>query len=916
MTPYDDAWVARMEAEFARLEAEGMYHPEQEHSSCGVGLVVAIDGKPRRQVVENALTALSAIWHRGAVDADGKTGDGAGIHVQIPVPFFDDQVRRTGHQPRGERLAVGQIFLPRSDFGAQETARTIVETEVLRMGHYIYGWRHVPVDISVLGAKANATRPEIEQILISNAKGLDEEKFERELYVIRRRIEKAGAAIRDFYICSMSCRSIIYKGMMLAETVSVFYPDLQDPRFESAFAIYHQRYSTNTFPRWWLAQPFRMLAHNGEINTLKGNLNWLKSHEIRMSSDFFGELAEDIKPIVLPGSSDSAALDNVFEVLVRAGRPAPMAKTMLVPEAWSKLATKMPQSWLDMYSYANAVMEPWDGPAALAMTDGRWVCAGLDRNGLRPMRYVVTGDGLCIAGSEAGMVPTDAMTVVEKGALGPGQLLAIDMGAGRLYHDAEIKDELAASQPFGEWVGSITDLEAVTTEVEDGPAHTGADLRRRQIAAGYSIEELEQILHPMAEDGKEAIGSMGDDTPPAVLSEKYRPLSHYFRQNFSQVTNPPIDSLREHRVMSLKTRFGNLKNVLDQDNSQTEILTLESPFVSNSRFVTLAARAGSAAVVIDCTFEVNADPTALQLGLARIRAEAEDAVRAGVNHVVLTDHQQDESRVGMPMILATSAVHSWLTRKGLRTFTSLNVRSAECIDPHYFAVLVGCGATTVNPYLAEDSIADRIARGLIPGTLAEAVARYREAIDWGLLKIMSKMGISVISSYRGGLNFEAVGLSRALVAEYFPGMLSRISGIGVTGLQRQVEKVHAPRLGRQRRGAADRRLLQGAALRRGPWLGSAADAHAAGGLRSRLLRAVEAVQPRHAVARAHPSARPLGLPAHRRCGSARPGGIDHRDPQALRHAGHEPRRAGARGAQDAQHRHEPDRGEIRQRRGW
>ncbi|TPE52618.1 glutamate synthase large subunit [Amaricoccus solimangrovi] len=791
MTVYDEAWVARMEAEFARLEAEGLYHPEQEHSSCGVGLVVAIDGKPRRQVVESALKALSAIWHRGAVDADGKTGDGAGIHVQIPTAFFEDQVRRTGHAPRGEKLAVGQIFLPRSDFGAQETCRTIVETEVLRMGHYIYGWRHVPLDISCLGLKANATRPEIEQILISNAKGIDEESFERELYVIRRRIEKAAAGIRDFYVCSLSCRSVIYKGMMLAEHVSVFYPDLKDPRFESAFAIYHQRYSTNTFPRWWLAQPFRMLAHNGEINTLKGNLGWLRSHEIRMSSDYFGEQAEDIKPIVLPGSSDSAALDNVFEVLVRAGRIAPMAKTMLVPEAWSKLATKMPQAWLDMYSYSNAVMEPWDGPAALAMTDGRWVCGGLDRNGLRPMRYVVTGDGLVIAGSEAGMVPTDDMTVREKGALGPGQMLAVDMGEAKLYHDGEIKDMLAASQPFGEWVGSITDLEKLTSDVEEKAIFDGAELRRRQIAAGFSVEELEVIVHAMAEDGKEAIGSMGDDTPPAVLSGKYRPLSHYFRQNFSQVTNPPIDSLREHRVMSLKTRFGNLKNVLDQNNSQTEILQLDSPFVSNAAFAAMAKYFGDAATEIDCSFAVGSDANALQDGLARIRSEAEEAVRAGANHIILTDEHQSAERVGMPMILATSAVHSWLTRKGLRTFTSLNVRSAECIDPHYFAVLIGAGATTVNAYLAEDSIADRIARGLLPGTLTEAVRRFREAVDQGLLKIMAKMGISVISSYRGGLNFEAVGLSRAMVAEYFPGMLSRISGIGVSGVQKQVEGVHA-----------------------------------------------------------------------------------------------------------------------------
>jgi glutamate synthase (NADPH) large chain len=791
MTSYDATWVAAKEAEFARLEREGMYHPEQEHASCGVGLVVAVDGQPRRQVVESGIAALQAIWHRGAVDADGKTGDGAGIHVQIPVNFLEDQVRRTGHAPRGERLAVGQIFLPRSDFGAQETARTIVETEVLRMGYYIYGWRHVPVDISCLGQKANATRPEIEQILISNAKGVDEETFERELYVIRRRIEKAGAGIRDFYICSLSCRSIIYKGMMLAEQVAVFYPDLTDARFESAFAIYHQRYSTNTFPRWWLAQPFRMLAHNGEINTLKGNLNWLKSHEIRMSSDYFGELAEDIKPIVQAGSSDSAALDNVFEIFVRAGRTAPMAKTMLVPEAWSKLATKMPDAWQDMYAYSNAVMEPWDGPAALAMTDGRWVCGGLDRNGLRPMRYVVTGDGLLIAGSEAGMVPADEATVVEKGALGPGQMIAVDMGAGRLFHDAEIKDHLAASQPFGEWITSVTNLEADRETLTEMTLYQGAELRRRQVAAGYSVEELETVISAMAEDGKEAIGSMGDDTPPAVLSDRYRPLSHYFRQNFSQVTNPPIDSLREHRVMSLKTRFGNLNNVLDEDNSQTNILTIESPFVSNARFAHLAQHEAATAVEIDCTFAAGAGPNSLRDALTEIRLEAEEAVRAGANHIIITDHKQGPDRVGMPMILATSAVHSWLTRKGLRTFTSLNVRSAECVDPHYFAVLIGCGATTVNAYLAEDSIADRVARGLLDVDLATAIARYRQAIDQGLLKIMSKMGISVISSYRGGLNFEAVGLSRAMVAEYFPGMLSRISGIGVSGVQSQVEKVHA-----------------------------------------------------------------------------------------------------------------------------
>ena len=792
MTIYDETWVAAEEAKRQWMTENSLYRDEDEHASCGVGLVVSIKGEASRDVVEKGINALKAIWHRGAVDADGKTGDGAGIHVQIPQAFFQDQIRRTGHEPASdERIAVGQIFLPRTDFAAQERCRTIVEAEVLRMGHWIYGWRHVPVNTEVLGEKANATRPEIEQILIRCEKPIDEEKFERELYVIRRRIEKAvtAAGVAGFYVCSLSTRSIIYKGMMLAEQVAVFYPDLMDQRFESAFAIYHQRYSTNTFPQWSLAQPFRMLAHNGEINTLKGNVNWMRSHEIRMASSAFGEAAGDIKPIIPSGTSDSAALDSVFEVLVRAGRNAPMAKTMMVPEAWSKQQAEMPQSWQDMYGYCNAVMEPWDGPAALAMTDGRWVCGGLDRNGLRPLRYVVTGDGLLVAGSEAGMVPVDEARVVEKGALGPGQMIAVDMQEGRLYHDTELKDKLAIAQPFGSWVEKVVELSDLLRDVPEKALFDGEALRKRQRAAGYSIEELEQVLAPMAEDGKEMIASMGDDTPSAVLSTMFRPLSHFFRQNFSQVTNPPIDSLRESRVMSLKTRFGNLKNVLDEDSSQTEILVLDSPFVANAEFDEMVKHFGDSVAIIDCTF-AHGDH-ALADALARIRSEAEDAVRSGAGHLVLTDQHQSESRVPMPMILATSAVHSGLTRNGLRTFCSVNVRSAECIDPHYFAVLIGCGATTVNAYLAQDSIADRVRRGLIDSTLTEAVRRYRAAVDAGLLKIMSKMGISVLSSYRGGLNFEAVGLSRAMVAEYFPGMQSRISGIGVSGIQAKVEDVHA-----------------------------------------------------------------------------------------------------------------------------
>ena len=783
-------WVSNQESMRKYVSQHGMYTEEDEHSSCGVGLVVSIDAKPSRKVVENGINALKAVWHRGAVDADGKTGDGAGIHLQIPVPFFYDQIRRTGHEPKmNELIAVGMVFLPRIDFGAQEACRTIIESEILKMGYSIYGWRHVPVKVSCLGEKANLTRPEIEQILISNSKGVEEETFERELYVIRRRIEKQALGIKDLYVASLSCRSIIYKGMMLAEQVAEFYPDLQDERFQSTFAIYHQRYSTNTFPQWWLAQPFRMLAHNGEINTFKGNLNWMKSHEIRMAGATFGNYAEDIKPIISAGSSDSAALDAVFEMMVRGGRNAPMAKTMMIPESWSKLTAEMPKKWQNMYAYCNSVMEPWDGPAALAMTDGRWVAAGLDRSGLRPMRYVVTGDGLLIAGSEAGMVSVNESEVIEKGALGPGEMIAVDLDRGILLHDRDLKNELANSAPFDDWASKIIDLEKVT-KGKEFQCFFGKELRHRQMAAGYSIEDLETILAPMAEDGKETLASMGDDTPSAVLSKQYRPLSHYFRQNFSQVTNPPIDSLRENRVMSLKTRFGNLKNVLDQDSSQTEILVLDSPFVGNAKFSKMINIFGEDAITIDCSFDVGLGENALSKSLDRLKVEAEDAIRSGAGHLILTDKMQSANRISVPMILATSAIHSWLTKRGLRTFCSLNVQSAECIDPHYFAVLIGSGATTVNAYLAQDSIADRVSRKLLQGTITENIKRYQAAIDQGLLKIMAKMGISIISSYRGGLNFEAVGLSRSMVAEYFPGMQSRISGIGITGIQKKVVEIH------------------------------------------------------------------------------------------------------------------------------
>ncbi len=790
--------IARFLKNRETLEAGHVYDRRDEHDACGVGLVASIDGTPRREVVEAAIAALKAVWHRGAVDADGKTGDGAGIHVQVPRAFFEDHVQRTGHRLRPGHLGIGMIFLPRTDYAAQETCRTIVESELLNFGYYIYGWRQVPVDISVIGEKANATRPEIEQIMFDNPNEADIEEIERELFIVRRRIEKRvrEASILDFYICSFSTRSLIYKGMFLAESLPVFYPDLQDPRFVSPMAIFHQRYSTNTFPTWRLAHPFRMLAHNGEINTVKGNTNWMKSHEIRMASDAFEGHEDDIKPIIQPGSSDSAALDAVFETIVRAGRSAPLAKILMLPEAWAKKGSSIPEAHRAMYSYANSVMEPWDGPAAVCATDGRWVIAGLDRNGLRPLRFTITDEKLLYVGSETGMVVLDEAKIVRKGRVGPGQMIAVDLSEGRFYEDRAIKDKLAAEHDYEDWVQNIVELEPIVGPGPEPRLFDRDELRRRQVAAGTTLEELELILSPMVEDAKEAVGSMGDDAPLAVLSDQYRPLSHFFRQNFSQVTNPPIDSLREERVMSLKTRFRNLGNVLATDESQTEVYVLEGPCISTGMYSRMKEHLEGRFYEIDCVFETNGDgtakPGALKAALDRIRAEAEDAVRQGYSHLILTDERIGRSFAAVPMILATGGVHAHLVSKGLRTFTSIIVRSAECLDTHYFACLIGVGATVVNAYLAQESIADRHGRGLFGDRqLGPCVKSFMDAIHAGLLKIISKMGISVISSYRGGYNFEAIGLSRALVAEFFPGMPSRISGLGLAGIQDKCVRQHA-----------------------------------------------------------------------------------------------------------------------------
>ena len=765
------------------------YKDEMEHDACGVGIIASTDGKKSRKVVEYGIEALKAIWHRGAVDADGKSGDGAGIQIEIAPEFFKEKILSTGHTPdEDKRICVGMVFLPRTDYTEQEKCREIIESALLEGNYYIYGWRQVPINPSVLGRTADQNRPEIAQVLFKKNENLQTNDLERDLFETRKKIEKIAreSQLKELYICSFSSRSIVYKGMFLAEMLSEFYPDLNDKKLTSRFAVFHQRYSTNTFPSWDLAQPFRTLAHNGEINTLKGNINWMKIHEQDMSSSLFKNV-KDLKPVIR-STSDSGALDNVFELLVHSGKLAPLIKLMMIPDSWSKRSKTVPKNHQELFNFLNSTIEPWDGPAAICATDAKWVLASSDRNGLRPLRYTITSDNLFYAGSETGMIKISEEKIIEKGKLGPGQIIAIDLKKGKLFKDKEIKDLLA--KDYKKYSKQIIDLEKKIYNESEKPNFLNDELRKRQYLSGLSIEDLELILHPMAEEGKEASGSMGDDTPVAVLSSHFRPVSHYFRQNFSQVTNPPIDSLRENKVMSLKTRFGNLGNILDFDNlTEENIYVLDSPILTNSQFTKFKKFFSKKTKIIDCTFEIS---SSLKERIESIREEAETSVREGSTCLILSDKNISSNKASIPSILIVGAVHSHLVKLGLRGYCSLNVECSDALDTHSFAILIGVGATTVNPYLAIDSIYQRYEKKLFGKSDFEScVVKFKKSIDAGLLKIMSKMGISVISSYRGGCNFEAVGLSRAIVSDYFPGMSSRISGIGIIGIEKKIKELHA-----------------------------------------------------------------------------------------------------------------------------
>ena len=775
-----------------KLRKNHVYKEEFEHDNCGVGLVASIEGDSRRDIVEKGVEALKAVFHRGAVDADGKTGDGAGIMLEVSNSFFRKQILKTGHMPSEDSLiGVGMIFLPKRDFGAQEKCRAIVEYEIIKAGMNLFGWRQVPVNTEIIGEKANYTKPEIEQIIFSPKDSQSD--LEKQLYLTRRRIENKIKAlnINDFYICSLSTETIVYKGMFLAEQLSEFYPDLLDEDFKSKFAIYHQRYSTNTFPTWSLAQPFRVLAHNGEINTLKGNINWMSAHEPRITHPFFNERINDLKPILDSDASDSASLDGAFELLVQTDRDLPMAKSMIIPESWSN-RSDMSDDLKNMYAYCNAVIEPWDGPAAVCGNFGDWIISGMDRNGLRPLRYILTNDGLLISGSEVGMINVEEKNILKKGRVGPGELIAINYQEKKFYQSDELKKLLSQRQNYSEWNKKTIDLDSILADKQISHPNKAIDQKFYQLAKSFnlSFETLDLILDPMVKTGQEATGSMGDDTPLSVLTERYRGLHSFFKQNFSQVTNPPIDSLREQVVMSLKTRLGNLGNIAEEESEQCNLVLLQSPVLLDHELETLKEHLGQLTTEIDCTYDKNEETNFLN-EIQRICSEAEQAVRSGSQHLIISDKNVNKDRISLPMILATSAVHSYLIKNNLRTFTSLNVSSLECLDVHYFAVLIGVGATTVNAALIEKIVCDRLNKNIYQNIEYQTLlTNYKKAIEKGLRKIISKMGISIISSYRGGRNLEIIGLSRSMVESFFPGMTSRISGIGLEGLEKRARRQH------------------------------------------------------------------------------------------------------------------------------
>jgi glutamate synthase domain-containing protein 2/glutamate synthase domain-containing protein 1/glutamate synthase domain-containing protein 3 len=786
--------------------AQGLYDPRYEHDSCGVGFVVDLKNRKSHDIVQKALQILINLEHRGACGCEANTGDGAGILVQIPDSFFRQQAAKLklALPPLGE-YGVGVVFLPR-DPANRERCETLFHKVIRDEGQRIVGWRDVPTDNSAIGASARDTEPVMRQVFIRLVSGLpadrpaDADAFERKLYVIRKMVENAVhhsniPQKEMFYLPSLSCRTVIYKGMLNAPQVADYFPDLRDPAFASALALVHSRFSTNTFPNWARAHPYRFIAHNGEINTLRGNINWMHARESMLGSELFGADIRKLLPIVDETGSDSGMFDNVLELLVLAGRSLPHAVMMMIPEPWSGDAAMSPEKKA-FYEYHSCLMEPWDGPASIAFTDGTRIGAVLDRNGLRPSRYYVTKDGLVIMASEVGVLDVPPEMIERKGRLQPGRMFLVDLEQGRIVDDSELKEDIAAALPYADWLeNNIVRLE----DLPEVPAPHEADHKTvllRQQAFGYTAEDVRILIAPMAGEGNEAIGSMGNDAALAVLSDRPQLLFNYFKQLFAQVTNPPVDCIREEIIMSMDTTVGREFNLLNPTPQSSRQIKLKSPILRNDELDKLRQLEGTTngrfkSVTLPILYNPKEGAAGLERAVQALCRQASTAIATGTEYIILSDRALDKYHAPIPALLAVSGVHHHLIREGTRTQVSLILESGEPREVHHFALLIGYGAGAINPYLAFETIDDMLRQGHLTRVDADkAIYNYVKSVNKGVLKVMSKMGISTAQSYCGAQIFEAIGLGEDVVTAYFTGTPSRVGGIGLDVIAAEVRARH------------------------------------------------------------------------------------------------------------------------------
>ncbi len=785
--------------------SNGLYDPSQEHDACGVGFVVDIKGRPSHGVIAKGLQILLNLLHRGACGCEANTGDGAGILIQMPDRFLRAATAALGFAlPPAGQYGAGLVFLPKEP-AEREQLRRLIEQTVHAEGHTVLGWRPVPGDDSSLGASARAAKPVIEQLFVADGArvaGEDDaaarQRFERALYVIRKQVEHAVDRLPlstrgAFYIVSLSANTVIYKGMLTADQIAPTFPDLMDPAMESALALVHQRFSTNTFPSWPLAHPYRYVAHNGEINTLRGNINWMRAREGLLRSAVFGDDLKKILPVIREGGSDTATFDNVLELLVMSGRSLPHAILMMIPEPWSGDETMTPELRA-FYEFHSSLMEPWDGPASIAFTDGRVIGAILDRNGLRPSRYYVTKDDLVIMASEVGVLDIPPDEILLKERLHPGRLFLVDTVQGRIVSDDEIKRELAAAQPYGRWLADhLIDIEDLPAAPHLPPPSHEHIVQRQQLF-GYTQEDLGILLMPMAVNGDEPIGSMGTDTALAVLSDRPRLLYDYFKQLFAQVTNPPLDAIREALVTAMASTVGPEGNLLDARPESCRQIKIEYPIIDNDQLAKLryVYEPAFKSITLPMLYDPRKGGRGLAAAMERLQKSASDAVAAGYTIVILSDRGADRDRAPIPSLLATAGVHHHLVRHGTRTQCGLVVESGDAREVHHCALLLGYGAGVVNPYLAFETLDDmRRQRQLAGVSHAQAVINYIRALNKGILKVMSKMGISTLQGYCGAQIFEAVGLERAFIDRYFTGTASRIGGVAIDVVADEVRRRHA-----------------------------------------------------------------------------------------------------------------------------